>query len=363
MHQLLDQLSAIADKIKNIEESRERLGAFLKEIKDKIEICGEDVAEKKLVYKIEPEQLNNKKIAAIDGGLSQHAYHGLDMILIRAVAVACNYNDGKLENIVYYPNAFPAPKVVIISDPYSDDEFIVSSSLEREKEEIALAVKALKEFSPDLLLIDGSIIPHPSDKPSKSSPVYKRYQELIETFKKLYAASAGYLLAGCIEDSRATSFCEIVSEKILSQVKSPRIEELKKILSGTRDTNLLYHILEQNERSCIFKTPKNPMLDDLEEFGTCIYSFYLKTAEFDRPVRVDFFESDSKRVRETADKIASLVLALSCHSSYGFPAPLIEADMRAKFQEQDIDALHDQLVDRVGITPSLMKLRREQRPF
>jgi len=314
------------------------------------------VIEPRLAYKVVPDKLSNKKIGAIDGGLSQHSYHGLDMILLRAVSVIFNYSDGKLQKVDYYPATLTTPKLILISDPYSDQEFSISSSLERQKEEIELAAKVIKQFSPDLLLLDGPVMPHIADRPNKSSQAFKSYEKVLASFKKLYNSKG--LFAGCIEDSRARALCKIIAEQILSKIKSPMTNELEKILAKTRDTNLLFYVLEKGERTCIFKS-KSSVLEDLKEDR--IYSFYFKTAEYDRPVRIDFFAESDPIAK--AEQIAPLILATCWHSSYGFPAPLTEADYRAKLQEQDVESLHDQLVDRVGITPSVMKLRREQRPF
>jgi hypothetical protein len=206
------------------------------------------------------------------------------------------------------------------------------------------------------------VVPHGNDRPPKNSSAYSRYAAVIERFNNLYN-TAGGKLAGCVEDSRGRRFCEIVADKVLSQIESPLIPQLQKILAGTRDTNLLYHVLDTGERTAVFhySSGDNPILADLGVKDK-IFSFYIKTAEFDRPVRVDFWSEPANAVK-TAERIAALILPLCGHSSYGFPAPLIEADVRAKLSERDADTLHDQLVDRVGITPSLLKLRRENRPF
>lgn len=359
MHKVIEQLSQIANKIKNLEEKRERLGTFLKEIKTEVEIKNPEVLEKKLIYRTSPDPLLNKKIVAVDGGISQNAYHGLDLILIKTIAVVCNYNR-KLESIDYYPSSFPTPKVIVVSDPFSEEEFVINSSIEREKQEILLATEAANRFSPDILLLDGSVVPYSNDKPKKDSLLYKSYLELLKAFRGLYKSYDG-LLAGCVEDSRGRKFCEIISKEILSKIDSPLIPELKRILFGTRDTNLLYYVLGYGERTCVFRYGATPVLRDLGKHGKRIYSFYLKTAEFDRPLRIDFFCKHNPV--ETANRISSLVLAMSCHGSYGYPAPLTEADVRARLREEDVNSLYDQLVDRVGITPSLMKLRRELRPL
>ncbi len=350
-------INEIAEKIKRIESNREKLGNFLKEIKYDVDISGGDVIEKRISYPIK-ENKNTVKVCAVDGGISQSSYHGLDIILVRAVAVIAEYSD-KLENITYYPDAFPSPDIEIVSDPFSDEEFVLKTSLVRQKKEVETAIEAAKKFSPDLILLDGSIVPHPSIKPSKNSKTYQNYLQLIEKFKELY--SLPYPLVGTSEDSRGRKFCNIVSEKILSKIDSPIIPELKKILSGTRDTNLLFHVLEPGERTCVFRYGETVVTEDLGEHSRNIYSFYMRPAEFDRPIRVDFYAK--KDPVEEANNIASIISSLYCHSSYGYPAPLVEADLRAKLKENDVEMVHGQLIDKIGLIPSLFKLRRESRPF
>ena len=357
MLDLLEKLGKTVEKIKGLEDQREKLGLFLREVKDKVEFSG-DVLEKEMIHKVEKVDLAGKVVVGVDGGLSKHAYHGLDIILTRAVAAIFRYAPLRVD---YYPEAITSPKLTILADPYSDDEFVVSSSLERQREEIKIASEVCDKFSPDVILMDGSIVPHGNDKPRKESPAWERYENVFLQFKQLF--SKAKLLAGCVEDSRGRRFCEIVSEQVLTNVDG-QTEALDRVLQGTRDTNLLYHLLKEGERSFVFRYSRepeaHPILNDLGEWGKKIYSFYIKTAEFDRPVRIDFV---SKNPIDDANIIASFVLSTSCNSSYGIPAPIVEADLRAKLKEREADDLHNQLVDRLGITPSLMKLRRDQRPF
>lgn len=46
------------------------------------------------------------------------------MILLRAVSVIFNYSDGKLQKVEYYPATLTTPKLILISDPYSDQKTI-----------------------------------------------------------------------------------------------------------------------------------------------------------------------------------------------------------------------------------------------
>ncbi len=353
------KLESIAERIKKLETNREKLGIFLKEIKDKVNIAGEDVLEEKISYPVEKFS-GELKVCAVDGGVSQNSYHGLDLVLVRAVAVVAKYNRGRLERIAYFPSSFPEPEIEIISDPFTDEEFLMKSSLIRQKKEIETAIEAAKRFSPDILLMDGSIVAHPSSRPQRGSAIYENYLEVLQLLKKLYSFE---LLAGCAEDSRGRKFCEIVSERILSKIDNPLIPELKRILAGTRDTNLLFHVLDVGERTCVFRYGEAPVIKDLGEEGRNIYSFYIKPAEFDRPLRIDFHCKKERKVIETAEKIASIVYGLCCHSSYAFPAPLVEADLRAKLRERDAEIVHKHIVDFAGLLPGLLKLRREMRPF
>ena len=107
-------------------------------------------------------------------------------------------------------------------------------------------------------------------------------------------------------------------------------------------------------------------MQDLGEFSERIFSFYLKTVPFDRPVRIDFVSGSTERkeITKTANEIASAILALSMHNeTYGFPSIMIEADARARLSENDLNMVYSRIKDKVGDLPSLFKLRRELRPF
>ena len=68
--------------------------------------------------------------------------------------------------------------------------------------------------------------------------------------------------------------------------------------------------------------------------------------------------------KEAEDRLASVLLSISGqHSSYGFPSVLIEADAIARMSEQEVDNFYSHILTYAGNIPSVMKLRREQRPF
>ena len=132
------------------------------------------------------------------------------------------------------------------------------------------------------------------------------------------------MLAGIVEDSRNTSFCGMIKRDILSMVTHRMAPELAGLLEKTRDTNLLYLAMERGERTRVFpysESPEeHPVLRDLGDYARDLKSFYLKTAEHDRPIKVDMLHGNE-------DILSSVLLSISGHhSGYGLPAPIIEAD-------------------------------------
>jgi hypothetical protein len=109
------------------------------------------------------------------------------------------------------------------------------------------------------------------------------------------------------------------------------------------------------------KPKEHPVLREFGETGERIYSFYLKAAEFDRPVRVDFLATSD--IKGEADKISSVLLAICNNSTYAFPSVLIEADLRVRLSEKEMEDFSSDLKSKLGNIASLLELRRKGRPF
>lgn len=345
----MPRIREIAEKISSDDEKRKELGKLLK----KYPGYG-------LVQRVGPDVLKHVKVAGVDGGIVKKSLHGFDCMLARAVAVCFNYRNGKVEGVDYFPSRVPVPEPEII-ETLSEMDWSHFTSISRQRQEVRTAIECMDKFHPDVLLMDGSIVPHYSDIPSKSSMVYQDYMELVSDCKRLYKKSrdSGISLMGVIEDSRGDSFSRIVKDIFAKGELSP---DMIRLLEKTRDTNLLFWALERGERSKTFPYSRNPekhpVLRDFGELGKEIFSFYLKTAQLDRPVRVDFLKGKDE------DYMASVLLAISGqHPEYGIPAPLIEADNVAKLSEDEINNLYSRILSFAGNSSGLMKLRRNQRPF
>lgn len=354
MNQLIPKIQEVAGKISEIEGKRKKLAEFLKSVKGDV----------KLSEKVEKFDPDDMKISAVDGGIVKRSLHGFDFVLARGVGVCFCYKNGRIERVDYFPNKMPTPEFFVL-EALSDLDWVHTTSIVRQRTEIRTAIEAIEKLKPDILLLDGSIIPHYQDRPARTSKVYRGYEEMVSLYKKLFETclSRNVMLAGVVEDSRGTKFCDIVNERILSKVKHASVPELKDILGKTRDTNLLYWILREGERTGVFpyseKAKEHPVMKDFQEFADRIFSFYMKTAKFDRPIRIDFLGE-----KEQAEKFASIVFSISSHhSGYGLPSVLIEADQVAKLAEDDIDNIYEQVLTQTGSLPSIFRLRRDMRPF
>ncbi|MFP4116016.1 MAG: DNA double-strand break repair nuclease NurA [Candidatus Aenigmatarchaeota archaeon] len=360
MERILSELDEIAEQVESLENKRKTLGSFLQEVKD-AEIEGDHIPERKISIPVEEVNLDGKKVAGVDGGLLKKEYHAVDLVLTKAVVAVFQF-DGGLKNVDYVPEALPTPKLSVFTEPLSREDFTLAANLERMEMELNLALKAMDGESLDILLLDGSLLPHPSTNPREDSDVKEKFGSVLELYREMMDRPP-CLLAGVSEDSRSRKFSRIVSEEILDKVESEKKRELKDILQGTRDTNLLFHVLNQGERTSYFQYCDDPERSYLpEKLLERTYSFYLKATKYDRPMRVDFYAEDKPERR--AEEISSMLLSLSAdNEEYAIPTVLIEADKRASLREEELQFIYSSLQDKVGDVPSLYKLRRDERPF
>jgi len=373
---LESHISRIASEIREVERSRKRLAEVFRKIKDR-DISGLlgragflDIFEKKLAYPVSPVGLEGMRVAAVDGGLISRSFRGIDLMLIRAVAAIFIYGaEGRVE-VEYFPKEYPPPSIVSNLEPLSRSDFEVSASLERLMAEIKVATDAQLWHSMDMIILDGAILPQTSDRPS-SPPLVKKYGRVLKALEKLYRVSFdnGVLLAGVVKDSRSTRFIQILSR--LAPVLLDKVEELKdllafdyrRVIQRTMDTEFLYRFLDVGERTAILRYAENsekyaPLKDIGQEWAERLNVFYLKPVELDSPLRVEFLSSGADTIK-TAQKISSLIYSLSCHhSEFGLPSVQVEAHAQARLLETDLDFIYDQIVQKAGMTPSLMKTRK-----
>jgi hypothetical protein len=312
-----------------------------------------------------PEIELNEAIAGVDSGFVSKRLQALDIMFLRAVGVVFEFKKNLLTKTSYLPNFFSFPEPIVFSNSLENDEFNCNKSLLRLKSEINTALQLIESFAPSVLFLDGSLIPQHADKPRKGSKVNKNYKETIKLFEELFkkASEANCVLIGAVEDSRGSRWREIIQKQVLLEKKL--FDSF--LLDECLDTSILNYLLSKGERSFAFpytsSVKQHPILADFKEkWSEKIFVSYLKAAEFDRPLRIEFF-SFNENPSKQADFASAVTFKLSSmHKSYAYPSVLIEADLRARLKPEEIETVFDKIVDRLGKGSNLL-LRREKRPF
>jgi hypothetical protein len=328
----------IAQRVLETEQKRKNIAAIIRQ--------------KSTFSQVAEHDLGKLTVAGVDGGIIKKSLHGIDLLLLRTVGVIFYFENGKLKKTEYFPQAIPSPVPEAFFDPFSDVEFEINANMKRQIAEVTTAQQVVEKFSPDILLMHGSIVPHYTSK--AEGILLKTYEQMIQAYEKLFSLAGRTLIAGVIEDSRGKRFCDVVSKKV--QLSS----EDQILLQRTRDTNLLTYLLKLKERTFSFPyAEKNHfILKEFPDFSEKISTFYMRTAEFDRPIRIDFLGGE-----EEVKKISSMIFPLVKNSSYGIPSILVEADQRAKLSDKDFQIFFSDLVNKVGRLPAIFELRREDRPI
>ena len=367
MKDFIEITENLAKIIGEIETQRKNVGNFLRDTNSLTELeLTDEILENKLIIQVPESNQENLRVGGIDGGLLKKSFHGIDLMLLKAVGVIFSYNWDKLVNTEYYPNAIPSPEPRTIMDPFSDIEFEINSNIERQIKEVITATETIEKFEPDILFMHGSVIPHYTFVPEKGSLLHENYRRMILAYTDLFEVVKlrKTLLAGVIEDSRGTRFCEVLNNILLTHFSASMPPEMKIVLTRTKDSNLLSYVLKKGERSLVFpyssRSSQHPILREFEVKDK-IFTFYLKTVEFDRPIRVDFL--GDKGVIDKSDFISSALLKMAGHSNYGIPSVLIEADQRAKLDENELEMFYQDIMNKTGNISSLFEQRRNQRPF
>jgi hypothetical protein len=300
-------------------------------------------------------------IAGVDSGFVSKKLSFLDLVLVRTVGAIFYFEKGVLQKSDYFPAAFDFPKPFLLKSGLEKDEESQSISLRRLTEEVGNSISIIKKFNPKYIFVDGSIVPQYQDKPRTDSKITNDYLSIIKLFQLFYetADENGCRIISCVEDSRGTRFKQLLEEKVLSKTNLP-----KDLLKDSFDSALLDYFLIEGERTFCFPYTKSieshAILKDMnQKWSDKVNVFYLKASDLDKPLRVEFISKGNKK--EEADEIASIVYALSSlHKEYSYPSVLIEADLRASLNEQDISVVYDRLIDKLG--PKI-RMRRNSRPF
>ncbi len=339
---MLEQLKKAAEHINRIEHSRASSAMKLRETahipKDSLEPTFILPTNKILI---------NGKISAVDGGILAYEMHGADLLIAKAASSTFTYVNGLLSSHTYYPRAFPEPSYDV-ETALDEREILWHSSLYRLQLEIQNALLTAKKENPDYLLLDGSLCPLNSDRPAEDSILFPRYLNLLNIYKELYSycIKNSIALVGVIKDSRSKRMMEMLSSQVNERAS---------------DTVFLHHLLKEGERTFAFRYSESPqkhhVLRELGEWGEKICACYIKPVSGDRPMRIEFLNGQ-KPFSETMDFISTIS---SINRSYAYPAILIDVDLRAMMNPDELERAKKSLSLFAG--PTLLDLKRSSRPF
>jgi hypothetical protein len=377
-------LSQLVEEIERVEITKDQFGGVLQNIKGSINLAkfptvASDVVENQFTRRIESTSLAGLRIAGVDGGLVRRQFRSMDLILVRSIAVIFQFGPEEGPTVDFFPDPFPEPQIRPMMLTLSGTELDQLASLERVAAELRVTLAVLDEYRTDLILVDGSLFYHPRDRPPSGSIVHEKFQEVLSLYKQLYnkALRKGTTLVGIVKDSRSTRVTNILGDILPHILRDPVIFEMMQgvdyrwLLKISRDCDILDTFLEEGERSFIFRYSSelqnntNSLPDELLNWASSIWVTYLKTARNDLPLRIEVLaDGDSEGDVWKIDKALAAILPLSWqHPEYGIPAPILEADTRAKISANETSMVIDRLMALSGLTYTTLEKRRSRNPF
>ncbi|MBD3350788.1 MAG: hypothetical protein GF364_04800 [Candidatus Lokiarchaeota archaeon] len=350
----------------------------------------QDIGEKQLVYGVEPHSLHDITLCSIDGSFVTKRFQGLDITLSRAIGVIYEFNNMGKPKISYFPDKYGSEnyKLSRILHNVTEEEVSSQISIERAFMEVQLVNNLISKYNGkiDAFILDGSILTEPLNLLfSQNDDLLEKYLELVKEYKKLYylCERKGVLLIGSIKDTRSSTFRKLLSRRLPRILK--KFKELKSIYSINyrplmkyfSDIDFFHRLLKEEERSCVFSInsagnswlPRQLQLikKELQNEGIFMseyrfFATYLKPLEQDFPIRLEFFMNkrhvDVKSLKEKVMSIASLMLPISSRfKDFAMPIPQLEAHLRCKLSNSDIDTIMNILERK--ITQELMNYSKE----
>jgi hypothetical protein len=375
-------MDKIAEQVQALEERRNGFAAILRALRLEIDLrtglplASQQILEDHMAVRVKPTDLTGLRVCGVDGGLLRKSLRGIELVVTRAHATVFEYPPNGRVSVEYFPDVPAPPLVKAELDPISWREAELDASLERLKAELQVAITVQDHYTSELLLLDGSLSPQISDRPSPESPFTEKYHEVQSLYNNLYRKSeeTGTLLAGIVKDSRSNHFVRLLGEILPHLIRRrPKLAPLldidyRGVLKSSYDTDFFFRVLEVGERSTTFRLPEQQLEKtkaDTEPTKTPnnIVCFYFRTAKYDHPFRAEVF-AGSHEPLSVVNKVSAILMPMSSsNEEFGLPAVLIDADSRARLIERDLDFLYRQLAQRIGLPSSMLKLRRDRMPF
>ena len=391
---ILINLKHLAQNYLEIERQKQKFAKSLLENLDSLDFeeflkyPNYDIKERLLKKEVTAANIRGLNVVSVDGSSVVKKFMNVDFSFLKAIAVKYYFYKNHSSKIDYFPDITGFNNYNVQGNFLNREENVVETKISMDMTfmEINLLNKLIEKKSDiDLIIIDGSVVIMPINLIfSKDSEISKKYDILLKEYKKLYSSckERGIILIGSIKDTRTSALTNLIRSSI--QMLKPNTTRLtnfikinyRQIIDYYSDLDLFNRVLNKSERSCIFNCKKD--LDKIRDTGIkkeipyyfpqSFYAFYLKTASYDTPCRIEFFMNERHSLQEASEKadlISSILLPISSlNEFYGLPIPQIEAHRRAVFKPHEINLLFNSLsrtLNSYGV--SLLEKRRTRRPF
>ncbi|MFX1312252.1 MAG: DNA double-strand break repair nuclease NurA [Promethearchaeota archaeon] len=391
---LLTDLKTIAKEYLAIEKLKKNfVNIFLKNLDDLdfskfINFPRFYIKEGFLKKNVSSSNIRGLNVVSVDGSSVTKKFMNVDFSFLKAIAVKYYFYKNHSAKIAYYPDLSGFNNYFVQGNFFNNDETAVetNNSIDMTFMEINLLNNMIRKSSDiDMIIIDGSIVIMPINLLfSKDPEISRKYDKLLKEYNKLYSncKENGILLIGSIKDTRTSALSNLLRDSIqLLKPNHSRLSDFikldyRKVIEFFSDIDLFNRVMKKSERTCIFNCKRE--IDKIRDTGIkkeipyyfplSFYAFYLKTARYDTPCRIEFFMDEKhsfKKASEKADLISSILLPISSlNEHYGLPIPQIESHRRAVFKSKEVDLLFNNLrrtLNTHGI--SLLEKRRDRRPF
>ncbi|MHA1488801.1 MAG: DNA double-strand break repair nuclease NurA [Promethearchaeota archaeon] len=346
------------------------------------------IKERQIKKKILSSNISGLNIVSVDGSSVLKKFMNVDFSFLKAIAVKYYFKKNHDANIEYFPDLTGFNNYAVRGNYINSEEDIieVKVSMDMNFMELKLLNDLIEKSTDiDLIILDGSIVIMPINLLfSKDLEISIKYDSLLQEYNKLYSncKEKGIILIGSIKDTRTSALSHLLRDSIqLLNSSGLNLNDFinynyRQAIEYFSDLDLFNKILKKYERSCIFncKMEINKIRDTGIKkeipyyFPLTFYAFYIKTAQYDIPCRIEFFveENDSfKKASEKADLISSIICPISSlNERYGLPIPQIEAHRRAVFKSHEINLLFNHLTRILNVNGiNLLEKRRNRRPF
>ncbi|MHA2388907.1 MAG: DNA double-strand break repair nuclease NurA, partial [Candidatus Hodarchaeales archaeon] len=322
-----------------------------------------------LYKEIKPQNISGLTIGGVDGGYVAKHLIGYDLHLFRAIAVYSTFTKKRLIKTTYFPSKNPKLEIELNNWSFSTREAEKYGNLRRSITELSIATQVIDSTHKtiDILLMDGSpFLKNPSIQNELIPDIYQLYLDKLSNLLSS-ADRNNTQLIWIVKDSRVNIFTAFLGKSL--QFFAPLIPELlnldyRNIVNRVYDMDLFYYLLKLNTRS--FSLINQHQISEEINYNYQNFQFYLKTAKYDIPLRVEGFlprRLTRDRMTNALDLISETLLPISqYYHEYGIPAPIVEADARVKIKESEIFD-YIKLLRSLNNYPEFNLRRRERSPW